>query len=90
MISGDTYANRKPHPEPVLRACGLLEAAPQQCWYIGDAGRDIEAGNAAGCTTVGALYGYLHPDDPPDRWQSDMLIKDPHELLTLLSDGRQR
>jgi phosphoglycolate phosphatase-like HAD superfamily hydrolase len=36
--------------------------------------------------TVGALYGYLHPEDPPDAWQSDLTIDKPEQLLDLLND----
>lgn len=87
VISGDTCAKRKPHPEPILHACSLLERAPEHTWYVGDAGRDIEAGNAAGCYTIGALYGYLHPDDPTDAWDCDNTIDQPIQLLDLLRDA---
>jgi phosphoglycolate phosphatase len=86
VVSGDTCANRKPHPQPILHACDLLDCEPADTWYVGDAGRDIEAGRAAGCVTVGALYGYLHPQDPPTAWQSDLSIENPRQLLELLSD----
>ena len=66
--------------------CALLTAAPAQSWYVGDAGRDIEAGRAAGCVTVGALYGYLHPEDPPESWQADLTIDTPEQLLDLIND----
>ncbi len=91
IVSGDTCARRKPHPEPILHACALLGCDPRRAWYVGDAGRDMLAGKAAGCTTVGALYGYLHPADPPDAWQSDLMISDPGQLFELLlDDGPQR
>ena len=86
VISGDTCARRKPHPQPILHACELLDCEPSRTWYVGDAGRDMEAGRAAGCVTVGALYGYLHPDDPPAAWQSDLNIDNPEQLLDLLGD----
>jgi phosphoglycolate phosphatase len=86
VISGDTCANRKPHPQPILHACELLDCEPESTWYVGDAGRDMEAGRAAGCITIGALYGYLHPQDPPADWQSDLNIEYPERLLELLSD----
>ncbi len=87
IISGDTCANRKPHPEPILHACELLDRKPRDTWYIGDAGRDMQAARAAGCTTVAALYGYLHPEDPPEDWDADLSIEHPQQLLELL-DGR--
>ena len=36
VVSGDTTANSKPHPEPILYACELLGAAPQRTLYVGD------------------------------------------------------
>ena len=84
VVSGDTCRNRKPHPEPILHACTGLGLAPEDTWYVGDAGRDMVAGRAAGCVTIGALYGYLHPDDPPESWQSDLHVDSPGQLLQLL------
>jgi len=86
VVSGDTCANRKPHPEPILYACKLIDRAPELTLYVGDAGRDMQAGRSAGCVTVGALYGYLHPQDPPGTWQSDFTIDHPGQLLDLLRD----
>jgi len=86
VISGDTCARRKPHPQPILHACKLLDCKPSRTWYVGDAGRDMQAGRAAGCVTVGALYGYLHPDDPPVDWQSDLTVDTPEQLLDLLGN----
>ena len=89
VISGDTCSNRKPHPEPILHACGLLGCDPGRTWYVGDAGRDMEAGRAAGCVTIGALYGYLHPDDPPATWPTDLTVDTPEQLLRLLGNDRR-
>jgi haloacid dehalogenase superfamily, subfamily IA, variant 1 with third motif having Dx(3-4)D or Dx(3-4)E len=44
IVSGDTTANPKPHPEPMLLACKQAEVKPQECVYIGDALHDITAG----------------------------------------------
>ncbi len=82
IISGDTTANRKPHPEPMLLACQLAGSTPEQCLYVGDAERDIEAGHRAGMHTAVALFGYLDAQDTPQRWGADTLIEHPMELLT--------
>ena len=84
IVSGDTCANRKPHPEPILHACDLLQVDSRRCWYVGDAGRDMQAGRAAGCATIGATFGYIYPDDPIAGWDSDVNIDHPLELLNLL------
>lgn len=88
IVSGDTCTNRKPHPEPILHACSLLDRRPRDTWYVGDAGRDMQAARGAGCTPIGALYGYLHPEDPPEIWDADLHIDHPGQLLALL-DGRR-
>jgi len=84
VVSGDTCANAKPHPEPILYACRQMGVPPERCLYVGDAARDIEAGRAAGATTVAALYGYLLPEDDVDAWCADACIRHPEELLALL------
>jgi histidinol-phosphate phosphatase family protein len=52
----DVYAResdrRKPGPGMILSAARALELELGRSWVIGDAGRDIEAGKAAGCRTV--------------------------------------
>jgi phosphoglycolate phosphatase len=80
IVSGDTTANSKPHPEPMLHACKLTEADPAQCLYIGDAQRDIEAGRNANMYTIVACYGYLGAHDKPESWQADAMIQHPSEL----------
>jgi len=86
IISGDTCTNRKPHPEPVLVACSQANTTPENCFYVGDALRDIQAGNAAGCITVTALFGYIDEQDNPDSWQADFSISHPSELITLINN----
>jgi phosphoglycolate phosphatase len=80
IVSGDTTANSKPHPEPMLHACKLTDADPARCLYIGDAQRDIEAGRNANMHTIVACYGYIGDDDKPENWQADAMIQHPKEL----------
>jgi phosphoglycolate phosphatase len=80
-VCGDTVAERKPHPLPLLYAAGLIGIAAARCVYVGDAERDIQAGRAAGMTTVVAAYGYLSAEDDPTRWQPDGIVTSPDELL---------
>jgi len=81
-VSGDTLPERKPHPLPLLHAAGLIGVAAERCVYVGDAERDIQAGRAAGMTTVVAGYGYLSTDDDPHRWQPDGIVACPGDLLS--------
>jgi phosphoglycolate phosphatase len=84
IVSGDTTVNRKPHPEPLLAAARMAGALPADCLYVGDAQRDIEAGRRAGMKTLVAMFGYVDPDQRPERWGADGLIATPRELLSWL------
>jgi phosphoglycolate phosphatase len=84
VVSGDTTANRKPHPEPMLHASRLAGSQPEECLYVGDAERDIAAGKAAGMQTLVALFGYIGRDDHPETWGASGLIHEPGEILDWL------
>ncbi len=47
----------KPSPEPIFRACEQLGVEAASAWMIGDGHHDIEAGLAAGATTVWISHG---------------------------------
>lgn len=84
-ISGDTLPQNKPHPAPLLHACKLTHSLPTQCVYVGDALRDIEAGQRAGMRTVVALYGYIDQHETPQAWGATGMIDHPQELLDWVS-----
>jgi phosphoglycolate phosphatase len=81
VVSGDTVAERKPHPLPLLHAAALTGVAPERCVYVGDAERDIVAGRAAGMQTVVAAYGYLGEADEPATWNAHGIISHPAQVL---------
>ena len=84
VISGDTCAHSKPHPEPLLCAARETGAIPASCLYVGDAERDIEAARAAGMPSLIAAYGYLGAGDRPETWGADGTIQHPAEILRYL------
>jgi phosphoglycolate phosphatase len=81
VVSADTTPYSKPHPAPMLHACETIQLAPEDCIYIGDAARDIEAGKNVSMPTVLARYGYLSDDDKQQDWQADAVIDHPTEIL---------
>ena len=85
LISGDTYAHAKPHPEPLLKACEIIGVSPAQCLYLGDDIRDMQAANAAGMRGVIANYGYVSDDVSIENWNAHGSINRPTELLNLLT-----
>ena len=85
IVSGDSCAQPKPHPAPMLVAAGLCEAMPAQCLYLGDAERDIEAAPPAGMPALVAAWGYLGVDDTPHAWGAHAQIMHPLDTLDYLA-----
>ncbi|MCG6871837.1 MAG: HAD-IA family hydrolase [Gammaproteobacteria bacterium] len=85
VVSGDTLARRKPWPDPLLHACASAGREPYNCVYIGDAQRDMQAGQRAGMPTLTALFGYIGPDDHPEEWGADGMLETPTDLWKWLS-----
>lgn len=81
VISGDTTPHSKPHPEPVREAARRLGMAPADCWFVGDDLRDVQAGQAAGATTIAAGWGYCVD---AHVWGADRLAASPMEVLELV------
>ena len=84
IVSGDTLEQRKPHPAPILHACNQAKSEAHECLYIGDAERDIKAGNAAGMLSIVALFGYIAESDTPDTWGAHALINHPKEIISII------
>ncbi len=80
IVSGDTLAERKPHPSPLLYACQQAGSQEYECVYVGDAERDIVAGHKAGMKTIVALFGYIGTEDRPDTWGADALLESPQAI----------
>lgn len=83
LITPDHVVSPKPDPEPVLLACKRLKCEPTDAVFIGDHARDIKAGNAAGCHTVAAAYGYLARDESAAAWGANETV-DSSEALAML------
>lgn len=84
LICPEDVVNRKPHPEPLLKAAEFFNVNAQECLYVGDHVRDIESAIAAKMPSVAALFGYIEPHVNPKDWQADFYIDTPAELLPLL------
>ncbi|MBI1886790.1 MAG: phosphoglycolate phosphatase [Nitrosomonadales bacterium] len=85
LVSGDTCAQAKPHPAPLLHACELAGAAPAHCLYLGDDLRDMQAANAAGMPGIIANYGYIGSDASVENWNARGSVNHPTELLGYLT-----
>jgi len=85
LISGDTCAHAKPHPEPLLKACEIIGVTPAQCLYLGDDLRDMQAANASCMPGIIANYGYVSDDATVENWNARGSVDRPTELLRYLA-----
>jgi len=84
-ICGDTLSEKKPHPLPLTTAAQKINAQCENCIYVGDDPRDIQAGNAANMTTVIARYGYITDASDLPGWRANHVIDKPEQLISLLN-----
>ena len=84
LISGDSCARAKPYPDPLLKACEIMAVAPQNCIYLGDDLRDIEAGQAAQMPSIIAGYGYMDKQIDLNSWHANGYIDTPLALLNYI------
>jgi 2-phosphoglycolate phosphatase len=84
VVCGDDAPQPKPSPATLLMACQQIGIAAENCMYVGDAERDVQAAKAAGIQAVVALFGYIDVSDKPAEWGADVLIETPGELLKVL------
>ncbi|HET7876444.1 MAG TPA: HAD family hydrolase [Methylomirabilota bacterium] len=64
-VDADRCACRKPRPGLIVQAAREQGVDPATSWMVGDRWRDVDAGRAAGCTTIlvnGPIEGPARPD----------------------------
>jgi N-acetyl-D-muramate 6-phosphate phosphatase len=83
VIGGDTTGRMKPHPDPLYAAARAIQVTAEDCVYVGDDERDIQAGRAAGMKTIAVCYGYLNGSDPA-AWGADNVVVHPMEIIKLV------
>jgi pyrophosphatase PpaX len=91
-IGMDSCDIHKPEPFPVLLALQELGYAPDEAVFVGDSPHDILSGNAAGVTSVAALWGpftkaNLEPAKPDIYLER---IEDLLPVLDSLQDDKPR
>lgn len=82
LVTSDEVENHKPHPEPVLRACEILEVSPKNSIMVGDSIYDIMSGKNAGSKTCGVCYSFMK--DKLLEMKADYYIDDLIEILDIV------
>ncbi len=82
LVCPEDVTNTKPDPEPMYLAAKQININAEDCIYVGDHPRDIDAGRNANMHTILAAYGYLpieHKDDLT-AWRADCIVNNVDEL----------
>lgn len=83
VVGGDTLAQKKPHPAPLLHAAQQLSVEPAAALMVGDSRNDVLAARRAGMSVVCVPYGYNHGEDI-HLTSPDAVVEDLRELAGLL------
>jgi phosphoglycolate phosphatase len=83
VVGGDTLAERKPHPAPILLALDRLGVEPGSALMIGDNYHDVQAARAAGVRAFAVTYGYSHK--PHAELGADRLLETMADLLPAIA-----
>lgn len=78
IVGCDACDRHKPDPQPVHLALGQLGYEADEAVFVGDSVHDMAAGNAAGVTTIAALWG------PFSR--ADLVASEPAHYLQRIAD----
>ncbi|GGU95769.1 phosphatase [Streptomyces filipinensis] len=82
LIAADDITRGKPDPEPYLLAARQLGVDPAHCVVFEDAPAGLQAGRAAGMTTVA-----LATTHRAEELDADLVVKDLSALSALVTDG---
>lgn len=82
IICADTAGVSKPDPKPMFDACEETGVEAQQCMYVGDDLRDVEAAHNAGMPCIAMRCGYIRRGHNPDDWGAEHIMDTTAELLT--------
>ncbi|MBD3894346.1 HAD-IA family hydrolase [Halomonas sp. ML-15] len=84
LLCADDLPLKKPAPEPLWEAARRLSVTPDECWYIGDHLRDMQAARSAGMIAVAVGYGYIAEEDDIGSWPADLWFETPADLVGAL------
>lgn len=83
IVSPELTKNHKPHKEPCIKACQLLDVDPKNALMVGDSPYDLMSGRDAGCKTCAVEYTFLDFNELR-KVNPTYIIKEARELLKLL------
>lgn len=83
IVGGDTFPNKKPHPQQILEILKKYGTKKNESAIIGDSENDIEAGGAAGIAVCWVSYGF-RDKSILDRYYVDFVAEKPQDVLNFV------
>lgn len=80
VVGGDSFAQKKPAPMPLLNVMETHQASADRTLMVGDSINDVAAARAAGCKVVAVTYGYNHGESI-EATEPDKIVDRLDELL---------
>lgn len=84
VVGCDLIPFSKPSPEPLFYACKMLDVNSDDCIYIGDHQRDVEAAHNANMKCAFALWGYIGNNCDKNYYHADYAVKTPQDFEEVL------
>jgi phosphoglycolate phosphatase-like HAD superfamily hydrolase len=82
-----TTTQKKPHPDPMIKALELLKLAKHEVISFGDRAIDIKSSNAAGIRSVACTWGTCEMDELLQSRPS-FIISNPTDIIPLILNFR--
>lgn len=71
---------KKPDPTVALDICSFLGSTPDNCFFVGDSGVDMQTGSLAGMKTIGVAWGFRSVQELNENG-ADTIVYNTQELL---------
>ncbi len=84
-LGGDSLAQKKPDPMPLLHVCEYLDVDVSECLMVGDSKNDILAATAANMQSIGVTYGYNY-NEHISHYKPDHVVESFDEIITLIGE----
>lgn len=82
IAGGDTFAEMKPSPLPLVNVMEALGVSAAETVMVGDSVNDIQAGNRAGVRTIGCNWGF---GDSCELDDATLQVSSCYELESILT-----
>ena len=90
VVTGDSVARGKPHPEPYLLAARRLDVLASECLAIEDSDTGATSAAAAGCTVLCAPLHVAVPPGPRRVFTDTLVGLSAETILDVPDHGRSR